>query len=292
MPEAEEQVADSSRELGAYLARAREAKGVSLDEASHVTKIGKTYLAAIEEGHFEKLPNAAYLKGFLRLYANYLGLSGDEMLSRYQESLAAARVQPADAHPEAATMPVERVKFGGHGRWAIPFMLLCLVILAALFLSEGDDKRPKAVVVPQPAPKTAPAPVQPVLSPRTSAQPAPQVKAEALPAPAPGSTPVPGAAPATASAPAAAPAAPRPENRHEGVVLKLRFTQDSWLNITIDDSISQRYDLKAGDLIEWKGSHSFTLDIGDGGAVEGEFNGKPLKALGEKGKPAHVELKE
>jgi cytoskeletal protein RodZ len=82
-----------------------------------------------------------------------------------------------------------------------------------------------------------------------------------------------------------------PAGRQKGVVLKLRFNRDSWLSITIDDSVSQRYDLKAGDIIEWKGKRSFVLDIGDGVAAEGEYNGRPLKALGEAGKPAHVELK-
>ncbi|MCM0081585.1 DUF4115 domain-containing protein [Geomonas sp. Red32] len=73
-------------------------------------------------------------------------------------------------------------------------------------------------------------------------------------------------------------------------MLRLRFNRDSWLAITIDDSISQRYDLKAGDVIEWKGTRSFVIDLGDGGAVDAEYNGRHLK-LGEAGKPVHVELK-
>ena len=94
----------------------------------------------------------------------------------------------------------------------------------------------------------------------------------------------------SASPPAPAPAAAGAA-RPDGIILRLRFNQDSWLSITIDDSISQRYDLKAGDIIEWKAARSFVLDIGDGAAAEGELNGRPLKALGDPGKPAHVELK-
>jgi hypothetical protein len=81
------------------------------------------------------------------------------------------------------------------------------------------------------------------------------------------------------------------EGKPKGVILRLHLTRDTWLSITIDDSLSQRYDLKAGDVIEWKGARSFVVDVGDGGAVDGEFNGRPLKSLGESGKPAHVELK-
>ena len=85
------------------------------------------------------------------------------------------------------------------------------------------------------------------------------------------------------------PAEPTPQPG--GIVLKLKVNQDCWLNITIDDTVSQQYDLKAGDLIEWKGEKVFALDLGNPGGVEAEFNGKPLKPLGERGKPVHVMLK-
>jgi hypothetical protein len=76
-----------------------------------------------------------------------------------------------------------------------------------------------------------------------------------------------------------------------GIVLKLKVNQDSWLNITIDGAVSQQYELKAGDLIEWKGENVFVLDLGNAGGIEAEFNGKPLKPLGETGKPVHLVLK-
>jgi hypothetical protein len=76
-----------------------------------------------------------------------------------------------------------------------------------------------------------------------------------------------------------------------GIILRLKVSQDCWLNITIDDTVSQQYDLKAGDLIEWKADRVFALDIGNAGGIEAEFNGKPLKPFGEPGKTAHVILK-
>ncbi|MBJ6801345.1 helix-turn-helix domain-containing protein [Geomonas propionica] len=268
--------------VGEYLRGVREGKGLQLEEASRVTKISKNYLAAIEQGEFQKLPNAAYIKGFLRLYAGYLSLSGDEVVARYERGLAP---QPA-AHPEASAPhaahaprsqgmapqtgidTLERAKIRTPGRWIVPALLLVAVVVAALFFTEGEQPRVQAPAS-APAAPPAPAPVaQPVQKPLSSAHNA------AAPVP-PG--------PET---PAAAPA-----GKQSGIVLKLRFNRDSWLSITIDDSITQRYDLKAGDLIEWKGQRSFALDLGDGGAVEAEFNGRPLKALGESGKPAHVELK-
>ena len=287
--------------VGEYLRSTRESRGLELEEASRVTKIGKNYLLAMEEGQFEKLPNAAYIKGFLRLYAGFLSLSGDEVVRRYEQGLPAARPQ-AEVHAEPERPGVEimeRAKLGGHGRWVIPLLLLCLVILAALFFSDGEEKRPRPVSrsAEAPVPPT-PAAVQPQRSTAAhpgavAGQPAPSGEAVPpvqVPAALPASSPP--AAPALP--PAGAPNSPKVatgQPSHDGIVLRLHFKQDSWLSITIDDSVSQRYDLKAGDLIEWKGAHSFVLDIGDGAAAEAEFNGRPLKALGEPGKPAHVELK-
>ncbi|MBJ6723211.1 helix-turn-helix domain-containing protein [Geomesophilobacter sediminis] len=295
----------SGAAIGPLLKNAREAKGVQLEEASRVTKIGKNYLSAIEEGAFEKLPNPAYLKGFLRLYATYLGLSGDDIIARYQQTLTttpiAAPAAPPQPEPhDASAMGVERVTFRGHRRWGIPLLLLGLVIVAALFFSESEEKREKPASAPPPAPAPAavpaPKPVQPPMS--SAARPAQPQAALPVPAqpgqpvPPPGAAPAPQAAPPTAAPVASAPpATPASKEGRKGVILKLRFTQDTWMSITIDGAISQRYDLKAGDIIEWKGAHGFTLDLGDGGAAEGEFNGRPLKALGERGKPAHVELK-
>lgn len=264
--------------VGEYLRRAREAKGLQLEDAARVTKIGKNYLVAIEAGQFEKLPNAAYIKGFLRLYGGYLSLSGDDIVARYEKGL----LPPPGPQPSAAATKtetetetgrpgmgsLERMRAAGPGRWAVPALLLAAVVVAAVFISE--DERP----VPTP-PAAPPAPA-------------------AVPAPAPLATavqkPLSSSRGALIPPPAEGESAPTLPGKKGGVVLKLRFTRDSWLSITIDDSISQRYDLKAGDIIEWKGEHSFVLDLGDGGAVEGELNGRPLKALGEPGKPAHVEL--
>lgn len=276
MPEAD---AEKSAEVpvGEYLRGVREAKGLELDDAARVTKIGKNYLAAIEAGQFEKLPNAAYIKGFLRLYAGYLALTGDDVVARYERGLP----PPPDPRGEAPRVAakkrehrtpgmeaVERAKLGGRNRWVVPTLLLAMVIVAAFFLTEGEQNP----APPPPAPPAPPSP--PVQAPMTSALQQRISSARTAPA-APGTEPAPTAAP----------------GRQSGIVLRLRFTRDSWLGITIDDTISQRYDLKAGDIIEWKGQRSFALDLGDGGAVEGDLNGKPLKAFGEPGKPAHVELK-
>jgi hypothetical protein len=74
-------------EIGTSLREARVRQGVDLLEAERATKIRSKYLRALEDERFELLPAQTYVKGFLRSYAEYLGLDGqlyvDEYNSRY-----------------------------------------------------------------------------------------------------------------------------------------------------------------------------------------------------------------
>lgn len=74
-------------EIGNSLREARVRQQLELSEVELATKIRSRYLRALEEENFETLPAQTYVKGFLRTYADYLGLDGqlyvDEFNSRY-----------------------------------------------------------------------------------------------------------------------------------------------------------------------------------------------------------------
>jgi cytoskeleton protein RodZ len=74
-------------EIGNSLREARLRREIEFAEAEHGTKIRGKYLRALEDERFELLPSHTYVKGFLRSYAEYLGLDGqlyvDEYNSRY-----------------------------------------------------------------------------------------------------------------------------------------------------------------------------------------------------------------
>jgi cytoskeleton protein RodZ len=74
-------------DIGSSLREARLRQGFDLVEAEAATKIRSKYLRALEDERFEVLPAQTYVKGFLRSYADYLGLDGqlyvDEYNSRY-----------------------------------------------------------------------------------------------------------------------------------------------------------------------------------------------------------------
>src|SRR3954447_2681219 len=82
-------------EIGTTLREARARRKLSYDQVEAETKIRAKYVRALEDEEFDVLPSGTYVKGFLRTYAEYLGLNGqlyvDEYNSRY-----------GDAHPEDA----------------------------------------------------------------------------------------------------------------------------------------------------------------------------------------------
>lgn len=67
-------------EIGAQLRAAREAGGWSRQRLAEQTRIRESYLAYIEEGAWDRLPPAVYARGFLRLYAERVGLDPEEIL--------------------------------------------------------------------------------------------------------------------------------------------------------------------------------------------------------------------
>lgn len=76
--------------IGRVLERARQERGLSLEEAERATKIRKRYLAGLENDDYTVLPDAVYAQGFLKTYANFLGLDGEE-LSRELKTLRRPR---------------------------------------------------------------------------------------------------------------------------------------------------------------------------------------------------------
>jgi cytoskeletal protein RodZ len=66
-------------------------KGLTLEEISAATKIKEVFLAAIEEGQYDKLPSPAYAQGFVRNYVRFLGLPEKETLALFRREFDADR---------------------------------------------------------------------------------------------------------------------------------------------------------------------------------------------------------
>lgn len=101
-------------EIGNSLREARVRRRVDLPQAELATKIRVKYLRALEEERFEQLPSETYVKGFLRTYADYLGLDGqlyvDEFNSRYVSGEEyGERPRRSPARPEPRSRRLETI---------------------------------------------------------------------------------------------------------------------------------------------------------------------------------------
>lgn len=70
--------------LGHYLKVQRKLRGISLEDVSLATKVAPNWLEMLEANAFEKLPGEIFAKGYLRLYAESIGLEPDDVILRYE----------------------------------------------------------------------------------------------------------------------------------------------------------------------------------------------------------------
>ena len=71
--------------VGYLLRMTREQRGQDLESVARALRIRHPYLVAIEEGRYRDLPGAPYASGFVRSYAEFLGLDATEILRRFRE---------------------------------------------------------------------------------------------------------------------------------------------------------------------------------------------------------------
>lgn len=103
--------------LGQQIKEARRSQNITLAEAAHATKIKERYLRAIEDGHLEALPSAVQQRGFVRSYADYLGLDAESYLLQETDSMIPREDgnQPQTASSARAAKPGEG-EFGDIGK--------------------------------------------------------------------------------------------------------------------------------------------------------------------------------
>jgi transcriptional regulator with XRE-family HTH domain len=96
-------------EIGSSLREARMRQGIDLSAVERATRIRPKYLAALEEERFDVLPGPAYAKGFLRTYADYLGLDADRFVDEFNSRFAPEEEPPPSAPPfRARRRPIAR----------------------------------------------------------------------------------------------------------------------------------------------------------------------------------------
>ena len=133
--------------VGQDLRKARQRKGEDLAQISSVLKIRKDYLDALEESKFDAIPGRAYIIGFVRAYAQYLGLDPNECIDRVKREIA-GRGDGREGNVEVSS-PRER-KLPPGGMWLAIFLLIA-VLYGAYYLFVAVNRMASPAVAPVPA---------------------------------------------------------------------------------------------------------------------------------------------
>ncbi|MEN6411164.1 MAG: RodZ domain-containing protein [Veillonellales bacterium] len=237
--------------VGQALRSEREKKNLTIKDIEAATSIRSLYINAIEEDNYKVIPGEVYLKGFIRNYANYLGLNGEEMVALYRESQAPVEPEPeVPARKKVAPKkdtPVS-LRTGGKGKWAaVGVVAVCLA--GIIWWAAGN----KIAEPQQPAPEAKSAPAAPV-QPLPSAVPQQQ---------------------ATSASDKSAATKP--------VAVTAKFTDACWTLVKADGKEIYEGIPKTGETITWQAEKNIALQLGNAGAVDIVYNGQSVGKIGGKG---------
>lgn len=116
--------------VGYYLRRTREVREIELEDIAKKTKISVRFLKAIEEGKWHLLPGDVFVKGFIRAYAQSLGLNPDEIVEKYVQEKGVEPKQDLKV-VQKKSIPVKLIYFFAG------FLFLAFIILLFFFLQKN-----------------------------------------------------------------------------------------------------------------------------------------------------------
>ncbi len=142
-------------ELGSSLREARVRRGIELAQVAAETRIRRRYLQALEDERFELLPGSVYAKGFLRAYADYLGLESQLFVDEYNARFSADTTPPVPPQLKLPPRPLRR--------YGIAATVLPLALAGALLAWQLSRSSPRPARSPatSAAAAGAPAPATP-----------------------------------------------------------------------------------------------------------------------------------
>ncbi|MFA5149130.1 MAG: RodZ domain-containing protein [Candidatus Omnitrophota bacterium] len=235
--------------IGSRLKSAREAKGLSLEQAQKDTRISSRILAALEADNIDEIVSGpVYAKSFIKKYAGYLGLDGTAMADGFfgDRPEFKEQISVLARNTGGARFPFKKI--------IAAVITVALVILAAKLAVIGVSKaaafiksRPKAVK------KAVAAPAK-----QAAKQPQKAVKA-----------------------PAAAPAPAVQVPKGETLELSIRARSDVYVKIRADGVVIFDGMLKKGSAENWSALNSFELSTSKAEVLSAEINGADIGSLGK-----------
>jgi cytoskeleton protein RodZ len=117
--------------FGATFKRARESRGISLDQIASETRISTRFLTAIENEEFHVLPGGIFNRGFVRTFAQAVGVDPDQAVADYERLTSTA--EPVDVLASASVDAPDRQ----NRLYSIAVTLLAIAIVVFYIVSHG-----------------------------------------------------------------------------------------------------------------------------------------------------------
>lgn len=249
--------------IGAKLKKVRLEKGLTLEEVHKQTKIHLNVLKAIEE---ESLVNFSpvYIKGFLKIYCNFLGINPSDYITKekqIQAPLKTVSEEKKPGLPPIKILPLDPGLFKYIRSKIKPVILIIVVLVVVIglfnlgkfiFLKASHLSRksvlPASVVMPKQTRKKEVAKLQkskrPVSIPKSQQQ---------------------------------------EQTVFSGITLGIRAKEDCWMQVKSDGKVIFQNILRKGRFENWRAKEKIEFCLGNAGVVELEVNGKIIPALGRRG---------
>lgn len=298
---------DKLMELGSRLKAKRRGMGLEREEVAIKLKVSARTLHAIEEAISDSLPQPVFAKGFARSYAEELGMYTDEISDLISQAFPMELIDNVKVElSSTAREQAISINQASNTKLLAVIIPLCLLVLGAggWFLFNTfilGEKTPLSVIRPssqagQVRPVPGPEPAQP----DEAQQAAPEGEGQAEPQSpaADGAGQSGGPAPAQAATPPAAqPEATRNLNLPPNQVAQSNARADSpipsgaqrvvlfakyecWIGAEFDATGKRSFTLEAGQTFVLDFKQHLTLTLGNAGAIDMSYNGKPYETGG------------
>jgi cytoskeletal protein RodZ len=244
-------------DIGGELRAARQARGISIDDVSRVTKVSPSLLRAIEENAFDTIPGGVFTRGYLRAYARQVGLDPDALVQRYRDEFEPPPpAQDGNGEPIASDSRVAAPDVSDDSAGTGQSQMLQIAVILFVAVAYLVSLRP-----PRPAAEVAPAPA-----------------AVAAAAPASASTDIPIGTSGSTSAP------------KSELAIEMQPHGPCWVDATVDGEHAVARLMNAGDRESITLRDHLTLRVGDPAAFAFTIDGVPGRSLGYEGHPVTVQI--
>jgi transcriptional regulator with XRE-family HTH domain len=217
--------------VGEFLRKEREAQGKSIADVAKVTKLSPRNLEALEEDRFSALPGLVYVKGHLKTYARFLGLSEDEVIGKYMRLTQQQETKELDEW-DAVELELHEQKKRSNRTWIVIVVGIVAVVAAVWLVSKWRAPSSNEDV--------------PIVNNELRARTGADTMIE-----------------------------------WHRLELLVAAKERTWVKVSVDGTVVSDLTLEAGEKRKWEGDERFSLDVGNGGALDLYLDDKYLGTAGK-----------